>query len=146
MKDPNALKRGDPGYFDSIPDRGSRGGPGGGMGGFDCTYCAFHPPNASGCRTTVTNGHFPFITSASRPPREELPLPSRPPYTVFVGNLDFATTEEDMRDFFEGLEVSVWRCVWGFCGRFEAGYEGGVWCGLEGREERWAEWECRMLL
>lgn len=77
MKDPNALKRGDPGYFDSIPDRGSRGGPGGGMGGFD----------------------------SSRPPREELPLPSRPPYTVFVGNLDFATTEEDMRDFFEGLEM-----------------------------------------
>ncbi len=40
MKDPNAPKRGDPGYFDSIPDRGSRGGPGGGGGGggFDCVY------------------------------------------------------------------------------------------------------------
>jgi RNA recognition motif-containing protein len=39
--------------------------------------------------------------------REELPLPTKPPYTAFVGNLAFETEEEDLSMFFEGLEVSL---------------------------------------
>lgn len=42
------------------------------------------------------------------PPREELPLPTRAPYTAFVGNLTFETTEGDLSAFFESSQtVSV---------------------------------------
>ncbi|KDQ13467.1 hypothetical protein BOTBODRAFT_33485 [Botryobasidium botryosum FD-172 SS1] len=36
----------------------------------------------------------------SYPPREELPLPTEPPYTAFVGNLAFDIIEADVEDFF----------------------------------------------
>ncbi|KZS92576.1 RNA-binding domain-containing protein [Sistotremastrum niveocremeum HHB9708] len=35
-----------------------------------------------------------------QPPREELPLPTQPPYTAFVGNLSFDCTEGDLEGFF----------------------------------------------
>lgn len=35
------------------------------------------------------------------PPREELPLPTKPPYTAFVGNLAFDISEQDVEDFFK---------------------------------------------
>jgi hypothetical protein len=34
------------------------------------------------------------------PPREDLPLPTRPPYTAFIGNLAFDLTELDLENFF----------------------------------------------
>lgn len=81
VKDPNALKRGDPGYFDSIPDRSSSRFPASGAGGYG--------------RDAQAQG------------REELPLPTRPPYTAFVGNLAFETIEDDLSMFFEGIEVRL---------------------------------------
>ncbi|KAG9128394.1 hypothetical protein FRC07_014808 [Ceratobasidium sp. 392] len=36
----------------------------------------------------------------SGPPREDLPLPTAPPYTVFVGNLAFDLVEDDLATFF----------------------------------------------
>ncbi|KAG8745130.1 hypothetical protein FRC10_008741 [Ceratobasidium sp. 414] len=36
----------------------------------------------------------------SGPPREDLPLPTAPPYTVFVGNLAFDLVEDDLAGFF----------------------------------------------
>lgn len=42
----------------------------------------------------------------SRAARPEVPFPTQPPYTAFVGNLTFETVEADLRDFFHGLEVS----------------------------------------
>ena len=39
------------------------------------------------------------------PPREDLPLPTQPPYTAFVGNLAFDLTEHDLETFFDGLKV-----------------------------------------
>lgn len=39
------------------------------------------------------------------PPREDLPLPTAPPYTAFVGNLAFDLTEMELEDFFAGLPV-----------------------------------------
>ncbi|KAK4689397.1 translation initiation factor 4B, partial [Tremellales sp. Uapishka_1] len=68
-KDPSALRRGDPGYFESLPDRGSRG--------------PSFPGNA--------------------PSREELPIPTVPPFTVYVGNLTFETDEEELSSFFTDL-------------------------------------------
>ena len=43
---------------------------------------------------------------ADRPPREDLPLPTSPPYTAFIGNLAFDVTESEMATFFGGHEVS----------------------------------------
>ncbi|SCV74583.1 BQ2448_7612 [Microbotryum intermedium] len=40
-----------------------------------------------------------------RPQRAEVPFPTAPPYTAFVGNLSFETVDDDLRDFFAGAEV-----------------------------------------
>ncbi|KAF8207268.1 hypothetical protein K438DRAFT_1917623 [Mycena galopus ATCC 62051] len=34
------------------------------------------------------------------PPREDLPLPTQPPYTAFIGNLAFDLTESELEEFF----------------------------------------------
>lgn len=39
------------------------------------------------------------------PPREDLPLPTQPPYTAFIGNLAFDLTEQDLESFFGSLQV-----------------------------------------
>lgn len=41
------------------------------------------------------------------PPREEVPLPTKPPYTAFVGNLPFDVTESDLGGHFKGVEVRL---------------------------------------
>ena len=43
--------------------------------------------------------------------REELPLPSKPPYTAHLGNLSFDAMEGDVNDFFAGCEVTNVRIV-----------------------------------
>ena len=43
--------------------------------------------------------------------REELPLPSKPPYTAHVGNLSFDATEGDIQDFFGDCEVTNVRII-----------------------------------
>lgn len=43
---------------------------------------------------------------SDRPPRAEIPIPSVPPYTAFVGNLSFEVGQADLADFFAGLDVS----------------------------------------
>lgn len=40
------------------------------------------------------------------PPREELPLPTVPPYTAFIGNLSFDVREQEVEDFFLPSKVS----------------------------------------
>lgn len=42
-----------------------------------------------------------------RPPRAEVPIPTAPPYTAFVGNLAFDTTEGDLDGFFAPLQVCL---------------------------------------
>ena len=39
------------------------------------------------------------------PPRQELPLPTAPPYTAFVGNLSFDVQEPEIEDFFAPSKV-----------------------------------------
>ncbi|KAI9066107.1 RNA-binding domain-containing protein [Trametes sanguinea] len=41
------------------------------------------------------------------PPREDLPLPTEPPFTAFVGNLTFDITETELEEFFGGNTKSV---------------------------------------
>lgn len=43
--------------------------------------------------------------------REVLPLPSKPPFTVHLGNMAFDSTEGDVHDFFSGCEVTSVRIV-----------------------------------
>ncbi|KAF8953280.1 hypothetical protein BDZ97DRAFT_1743913, partial [Flammula alnicola] len=40
----------------------------------------------------------------SGPPREDIPLPTQPPYTAFVGNLAFDLTEAELEQFFSGIK------------------------------------------
>ena len=43
--------------------------------------------------------------------REELPLPSKPPFTVHLGNLSFDATTGDVTDFFTGCECINVRII-----------------------------------
>lgn len=43
--------------------------------------------------------------------REQLPLPSKPPYTAHLGNLSFEVTDGDVQDFLSGCEVTSVRIV-----------------------------------
>lgn len=43
--------------------------------------------------------------------RESLPLPTKPPYTVHLGNMSFDATEGDIQDFFSGCSVTSVRIV-----------------------------------
>ena len=43
--------------------------------------------------------------------REQLPLPTKPPYTVHLGNMSFDATEGDIQDFFAGCFVTNVRIV-----------------------------------
>lgn len=44
------------------------------------------------------------------PSREDIPIPTEPPYTAFVGNLAFDLTEDELEQFFSGIKVS-WRSL-----------------------------------
>jgi len=47
----------------------------------------------------------------SFPSRDELPMPTAPPYTAFVGNLPFDLTEGDLGDFFAPSEVKSVKII-----------------------------------
>ncbi|KAF9650182.1 RNA-binding domain-containing protein [Thelephora ganbajun] len=46
-----------------------------------------------------------------RPPREDLPLPTSPPYTAFIGNMAFEVTESEMATFFGGHETKSIKII-----------------------------------
>lgn len=48
---------------------------------------------------------------SDRPPREDLPLPTNPPYTAFIGNLAFDVTESEMATFFGGYETKSIKII-----------------------------------
>lgn len=45
------------------------------------------------------------------PPRDQLPIPDKPPYTAHVGNLSFDVSENEISDFFSQCDVSNVRLV-----------------------------------
>ncbi|KAF8170119.1 hypothetical protein BJ912DRAFT_998257 [Pholiota molesta] len=47
----------------------------------------------------------------SGPPREDLPLPTQPPYTAFVGNLAFDLTEIELGQFFSGIKTKSVKII-----------------------------------
>lgn len=66
---------------------------------------------SSSWRRAVT---YPIITDRGADrftPREQLPLPNKPPYTAHLGNLPFDATNFDVEEFFQGCEVTSIRIV-----------------------------------
>lgn len=53
----------------------------------------------------------PREARSDRPPREDLPLPTSPPYTAFIGNLAFDVTESEMASFFSGYETKSIKII-----------------------------------
>ncbi|KAJ7650594.1 hypothetical protein FB45DRAFT_986533 [Roridomyces roridus] len=45
------------------------------------------------------------------PPREDLPLPTQPPYTAFIGNLSFDLTESELQDFFASSKTKSIKII-----------------------------------
>ncbi|KAH9941361.1 hypothetical protein B0H21DRAFT_753305 [Amylocystis lapponica] len=45
------------------------------------------------------------------PFREDLPLPTEPPYTAFIGNLAFDLTESELEDFFGGAQTKSVKII-----------------------------------
>jgi len=60
--------------------------------------CFFSDKNASSDRQSD-------LADRAGPIRDEIPLPSQPPYTAFVGNLAFDLTESDLENFFQNTKV-----------------------------------------
>ncbi|GBE88454.1 hypothetical protein SCP_1302690 [Sparassis crispa] len=56
-------------------------------------FLSSHPDRAS--------GHF----------HEDLPLPTEPPFTAFIGNLAFDLTEGELEDFFGGLQTNSVKII-----------------------------------
>ena len=64
--------------------------------------------------------------------REVLPLPSKPPYTVHLGNMSFDATEGDVQDLFAGCEVTSIRIVEDKIERKPKGFGYAEFASLEG--------------
>lgn len=43
--------------------------------------------------------------------REQLPMPTKPPFTAHLGNLTYEVRDEEIKDFFSGCEVTNVRIV-----------------------------------
>ncbi|MCJ1281623.1 hypothetical protein MMC26_000943 [Xylographa opegraphella] len=64
--------------------------------------------------------------------REQLPLPSKPPYTVHLGNMSFDATEGDITDFFTACSVTSVRIVEDKLDRKPKGFGYAEFASLEG--------------
>ncbi|PPQ63920.1 hypothetical protein CVT24_010318 [Panaeolus cyanescens] len=45
------------------------------------------------------------------PPREDVPLPTQPPYTAFIGNLAFDLTESELEGFFSDSKIKTVKLI-----------------------------------
>lgn len=64
--------------------------------------------------------------------REQLPLPTKPPFTVHLGNMSFDSTEGDVHDFFSGCQVTSVRIVEDKVDRKPKGFGYAEFATLEG--------------
>ena len=79
---------------------------GGGMGGRGASYGMY----SSGSTHTITSTDG-ISDRPSFAEREQLPLPTRPPYTAHLGNLTYDVSQGDIQDFFKDCEVTNVRIV-----------------------------------
>ncbi|KAG6817184.1 hypothetical protein H0H87_011886 [Tephrocybe sp. NHM501043] len=78
-------------------------------------------PNAPAARSEDDQGGRPgygrrddFLSSRpdrGGPPREDIPLPTQPPYTAFIGNLAFDLTESELEDFFDPTKTKSVKII-----------------------------------
>ncbi|KAF2838144.1 RNA-binding domain-containing protein, partial [Patellaria atrata CBS 101060] len=62
-------------------------------------------------RAFSSNAGFARTDNPGYAQREQLPLPTKPPFTAYLGNLSFDATEGDIQDFFSGCDVTSVRIV-----------------------------------
>lgn len=86
---------------------GSSAGGGGGGAGYGGERRGFNSGGGSGFSGDRASG----FADRGYAVREQLPLPSKPPYTAHLGNLSFDATEGDVQDFFSGCDVAHVRIV-----------------------------------
>ncbi|KAF8802416.1 hypothetical protein BYT27DRAFT_7196601 [Phlegmacium glaucopus] len=67
-----------------------------------------HPGDRFGRREDFLNSR---PDRQSGPPREDIPIPTQPPYTAFVGNLAFDLTENELEQFFTGIKTKSVKII-----------------------------------
>jgi hypothetical protein len=65
------------------------------------------PADVRTCSLPRTHPDSSSQADRQGPPREDLPLPTQPPYTAFIGNLAFDLTEQELDDFFASSKVCM---------------------------------------
>ncbi|PPQ91825.1 hypothetical protein CVT25_000272 [Psilocybe cyanescens] len=55
--------------------------------------------------------NFMIADRQSAPPRDDVPLPTQPPFTAFVGNLAFDLTESELESFFSGIKTKSVKII-----------------------------------
>ncbi|KAL5397322.1 hypothetical protein PMIN06_002710 [Paraphaeosphaeria minitans] len=99
-------------WADEMEDTPIGGGGGGSYGGERRTFGAGGGGGGFGSDRGAGGGGFSGSDRlGGYAVREELPLPSKPPYTAHLGNLSFDATEGDVNDFFADCEVTNVRIV-----------------------------------
>lgn len=88
------------------------------MGQIDAISAPTHHPATGSLVSVPRLGlllSFWLTTSTDRrdgyPPREQLPLPTQPPYTAHLANLSFDAMQGDVSDFFSECQVTNVRIV-----------------------------------
>jgi translation initiation factor 4B len=107
----NAASDSRPGYgsdrrgFSSAGPGAGMGSAFGGPGGGSSSYAGrFSSPSSYPMHThTILDRGYSM--------REQLPLPSEPPYTAHLANLSFDAGDDDVNDFFRDCEVKEVRIV-----------------------------------
>lgn len=81
---------------------------------------------------TFANSNRDATEKGGYPVREQLPLPTKPPYTVHLGNMSFDATEGDIQDFFRECSVTNVRIVEDKAERKPKGFGYAEFSSLEG--------------
>jgi translation initiation factor 4B len=72
-------------------------------------------PKSEEDRDRFNNRRDDFISTrpdrTAANPREDLPLPTAPPFTAFIGNLAFDLTEQDLGEFFGTTNIKSVKII-----------------------------------
>lgn len=93
---------------------------------------ALRPPLPHPTPPTFPNSNGNATEKGGYSVREQLPLPTKPPYTVHLGNMSFDATEGDIQDFFRECSVTNVRIVEDKAERKPKGFGYAEFSSLEG--------------
>lgn len=86
---------------------GSSGGYGGSSGGYGGSERRTYESSAPRDPIFATNSRGSEMEKAGWTTRAEVPMPDRPPYTAYIGNLSFDASEAEIGEFFAGANANV---------------------------------------